>query len=303
MDKTHRTLLPTRRGNRNQQWDIVTNRRFDIVRKGVANSHWWSDPYHLLLTMDWPSFIGLTVVCYVVLNALFALLYLAGGDSIKNARPGSFFDAFFFSVQTMASIGYGAMYPKTDYANVLVTIEALVGLMGLAMGTGLMFARFSRPTARVLFSGVAIIAPLNGVPTLMFRAANERRNQILEAQMGVSLLRNEVTAEGESMRRFYDLKLLRSQTRNFSLTWTVMHQIDESSPLYGETPESLAETETDIVITLTGLDETVSQTVHARHYYMTEEILWNMRFVDILSRKPDGRRMIDYTRFHDVTPF
>jgi len=195
------------------------------------------------------------------------------------------------------------MYPKTDYANVLVTIEALVGLMGLAMGTGLMFARFSRPTARVLFSGVAIIAPLNGVPTLMFRAANERRNQILEAQMGVSLLRNEVTAEGESMRRFYDLKLLRSQTRNFSLTWTVMHQIDESSPLYGETPESLAETETDIVITLTGLDETVSQTVHARHYYMTEEILWNMRFVDILSRKPDGRRMIDYTRFHDVTPF
>jgi inward rectifier potassium channel len=137
----------------------------------------------------------------------------------------------------------------------------------------------------------------------MFRAANERRNQILEAQMGVSLLRNEVTAEGESMRRFYDLKLLRSQTRNFSLTWTVMHQIDESSPLYGETPESLAETETDIVITLTGLDETVSQTVHARHYYMTEEILWNMRFVDILSRKSDGRRMIDYTRFHDVTPF
>ncbi len=302
MDKTSRMLLPTRRVNRKQRFDIVSNRRFDVVRKGIPHSK-WRDPYHLLLTLNWSWFIGLTAASYIVANALFALLYLAGGDCIQNARPGYFSDAFFFSVQTMASIGYGAMYPKTDYANVLVTIEALVGLMGLAMGTGLMFARFSRPTARVLFSGVAIIAPLNGVPTLMFRAANERRNQILEAQMGVSLLRNEVTAEGESMRRFYDLKLLRSQTRNFSLTWTVMHQIDESSPLYGETPESLAETETDIVITLTGLDETVSQTVHARHYYMTEEILWNMRFVDILSRKPDGRRMIDYTRFHDVTPF
>jgi|SRR4028118_10525 inward rectifier potassium channel len=302
MDKTSRMLLPTRRVNRKQRFDIVSNRRFDVVRKGIPHSK-WRDPYHLLLTLNWSWFIGLTAASYIVANALFALLYLAGGDCIQNARPGYFSDAFFFSVQTMASIGYGAMYPKTDYANVLVTIEALVGLMGLAMGTGLMFARFSRPTARVLFSGVAIIAPLNGVPTLMFRAANERRNQILEAQMGVSLLRNEVTAEGESMRRFYDLKLLRSQTRNFSLTWTVMHQIDESSPLYGETPESLAETETDIVITLTGLDETVSQTVHARHYYMTEEILWNMRFVDILSRKSDGRRMIDYTRFHDVTPF
>jgi len=302
MDKTSRMLLPTRRVNRKQRFDIVSNRRFDVVRKGIPHSK-WRDPYHLLLTLNWSWFIGLTAASYIVANALFALLYLAGGDCIQNARPGYFSDAFFFSVQTMASIGYGAMYPKTDYANVLVTIEALVGLMGLAMGTGLMFARFSRPTARVLFSGVAIIAPLNGVPTLMFRAANERRNQILEAQMGVSLLRNEVTAEGESMRRFYDLKLLRSQTRNFSLTWTVMHQIDESSPLYGETPESLAETETDIVITLTGLDETVSQTVHARHYYMTEEILWNMRFVDILSRKSDGRRMIDYTRFHNVTPF
>jgi inward rectifier potassium channel len=242
------------------------------------------------------------VVSYIATNTLFALLYLAGGDCLKNARPGSFWDAFFFSVQTMATIGYGAIYPSTDYANVLVTLEALVGLMGVAMSTGLMFARFSRPTARVLFSRVAVIAPHNGVSTLMFRVANERRNQILEAQIGVSLLRNEVTTEGEYMRRFYDLKLVRSQTRNFSLTWTVMHQIDESSALYGETPESLAETETDIVLTLTGLDETVSQTVHARYYYLTEEILWDKRFVEIFATKRDGRRVIDYTRFHDVMP-
>ena len=301
MDKTPRSPLPTRRVNRNKRFDIVSNRRFDVKRIGVSHSH-WHDPYHLLLTLDWPQFFLLTAICYIVTNALFALLYLAGGDCIKNARPGSFLDAFFFSVQTMATIGYGAMYPSTDYANLLVTLEALIGLLGVAMATGLMFARFSRPTARVLFSRVAVITPHNGLPTLMLRVANERRNQILEAQIGLSLLRDEVTTEGLFIRRFYDLKLLRSQTRTFALSWVVMHVIDENSPLYGATPESLEEVQTDIVVTLTGIDETVSQTVHARHYYITDEILWNMRFVDIFSKKPDGRRVLDFNRFHDVTP-
>ncbi|MEP0777398.1 ion channel [Microcoleus sp. ZQ-A2] len=290
-----------RRVNRNKRFDIVSNRRFDVKRIGVSHSR-WHDPYHLLLRIDWPQFFLLTAIFYIVTNALFALLYLAGGDCIKNARPGSFLDAFFFSVQTMATIGYGAMYPQTDYANLLVSIEALVGLLGVAMATGLMFARFSRPTARVLFSRVAVITPHNGLPTLMLRVANERRNQILEAQIGLSLLRDEVTMEGLSIRRFYDLKLLRSQTRTFALSWIVMHVIDEDSPLYGATPESLEEVQTDIVVTLTGIDETVSQTVHARHYYITDEILWNMRFVDIFSKKPDGRRVLDFNRFHDVTP-
>jgi len=303
MDKTYRTPFVRRRVNQRKGFDTVSiNRRFDIVRKGIAYFD-WRDPYHWILTMNWFKFIGLTVVCYVITNAIFALLYMAGGDSIKNARPGSFLDAFAFSVQTMATIGYGAMYPQTAYANVLVALEALVGLMGVAMGTGLMFARFSRPTARVLFSRVGVITPFNGTPTLMFRVANERRNQILEAQIGVSLLRDETTAEGEYTRRFYDLKLIRSQSRSFALTWTVMHPVDESSPLYGETPESMAQAQADIAVTLTGLDETVSQTVHARHYYLAEEILWDKRFVDIIARKPDGRRMIDYTRFHDVMDF
>ena len=295
------SLLSMRRVNRKKRFDIVSNRRFDVVRKGMSHSH-WHDPYHLLLMLDWPQFFGLTAISYIATNALFALLYLAGGDCIKNARPGSFLDAFSFSVQTMATIGYGAMYPQTDYANLLVSIEALVGLLGVAMATGLMFARFSRPTARVLFSRVAVITPHNGLPTLMLRVANERRNQILEAQIGLSLLRDEVTMEGLSIRRFYDLKLLRSQTRTFALSWIVMHVIDEDSPLYGATPESLEKVQTDIVVTLTGIDETVSQTVHARHYYITDEILWNMRFVDIFSKKPDGRRVLDFNRFHDVTP-
>jgi inward rectifier potassium channel len=300
MDKMSRSLLPTRRANRKKRFDVVSNRRFDVVRKGISHSH-WKDPYHLLLTIDWPQFIALTIVSYVATNALFALLYLAQADSIKNARPGSFLDAFFFSVQTMATIGYGALYPQTDYANLLVSIEAFIGLLGVAMATGLMFARFSRPTAKVLFSRVAVITPNNGVPTLMLRVANERRNQILEAQIGLSLIRDEVTTEGHYFRRLYDLKLVRNQTRVFALSWMVMHVIDEDSPLYGQTAEVMEEAETDIVVTLTGIDETVWQTVHARHYYLTDEILWNMRFVDIFSRKPDGRRLLDFTKFHEVT--
>ncbi len=304
MNKTPRLFLLTRfitKLLQPKRFDIVHNRRADVIRKGISHSK-WHDPYHMLLTISWDKFIVLTMTSYVVLNSIFALLYLAQADSIKNARPGSFLDAFFFSVQTMATIGYGAMYPQTDYANVLVSIEALAGLVGVAMGTALMFARFSRPTAKVLFSRVAVVAPHNGVLALMFRTANERRNQILEAQVGVTLLRDEITQEGVTIRRFYDLKLLRSQTRSFALSWTVIHEINEDSPLYGATPESLAKAEVDIIVTLMGLDETVSQTIHARHYYITEEILFGQRFVDIFTRKTDGRRLLDFTLFHDVKP-
>lgn len=275
--------------------------RLNIVGMGAWYSY-WRDPYHLMLTLPWSGFLALTALGYLVANALFALAYLAGGDGIENARPGNFSDAFFFSVQTMASIGYGAMYPRTAYTNVLVTLESLTGLMGLAMGTGLMFARFSRPTARVIFSRVAVITPYEGVPTLMFRAANQRRNQILEAQMRVGLGRDEVSVEGQSMRRVYDLNLIRSQNPLFSLSWTAMHPIDEQSPLYGVTPESLDEAEAALVVTLSGLDETVSQIIHARHTYASRDILWNMRFVDIISKTKEGNRFVDYSRFHDVVP-
>lgn len=246
--------------------------RLNIVGMGKWYSY-WRDPYHLLLTIPWSGFLALTVFGYLIANALFALAYLAGGDGIENARPGNFFDAFYFSVQTMATIGYGAMHPRTDYANVVVTIEALTGLMGLTVGTGLMFARFSQPTARVMFSSVAVITPYDGVPTLMFRAANQRRNQILEAQMRVRLMRDEVSIEGQFMRRVYDLRLLRSQNPMFSLSWTAMHPIDEQSPLYGVTPELLDQAETSLVVTLSGLDETVSQTIYARHTYVCRDIL------------------------------
>lgn len=280
---------------------LKQNGRLNIVGMNQWYSY-WRDPYHLLLTMPWPWFLALVTFGYIATNALFALAYLAGGDGIQNARPGNFFDAFFFSVQTMASIGYGAMYPRSDYANVLVVIESLVGLMGLAMGTGLAFARFSRPTARVVFSRVAVVAPFDGVPTLMFRVANQRRNQILEAQVRVALARDEISAEGDFIRRVYDLSLIRSNNPVFLLTWLVMHPIDQYSPLYGAMPETLTAAESSLIVTLTGIDETVSQMIHDRHTYIIPEILWNKRFVDIVLKKPDGGRYIDYRRFHDVEP-
>ncbi|NKB18565.1 MAG: ATP-sensitive inward rectifier potassium channel 10 [Pseudanabaena sp. CRU_2_10] len=275
--------------------------RFSIVGLGAWHSY-WRDPYHLLLTVPWLGFLALIVLGYVAINTLFALAYLLGGDCIANAEPGSFLDTFFFSVQTLASIGYGAMYPKTVYANVIVTIEALTGLMGIAVMTGLSFARFSRPTARILFSRVATIAPHDGVPTLTFRTANQRRNQILEAQLRVYLMRDEITAEGHFIRRIRDLKLLRNQTPSFTLTWLAMHPIDEHSPLYGMTAETLIETKAMLVVSLSGIDETVAQVVHARHTYYAHDILLNHRFVDVINHTADGHRYIDYNYFHEVEP-
>jgi len=258
------------------------------------------DAYHLLLTMPWRWFFGIQAAAYVLFNAVFALLYLVAPGSIANAKPGSFTDAFFFSVQTMATIGFGVMAPATFYANVMVTIEALLGMASVAVAAGLIFARFSQPTARVLFSNVAVVTPFNGVPTLMFRCANERRNQIFEAQVHVDFARQETSAEGMDLRRSYELDLARNRNPQFSLSWTVMHPIDAESPLYGIDPDLLAGQEASIVVTLTGIDETISQRVFARTAYRADEILWGRKFVDILSETEDGQTLVDYRRFHDT---
>jgi inward rectifier potassium channel len=273
--------------------------RINIVRTGAPNS-FVGDLYHFLLITSWLRLLALFVLSYLAANAVFAGLYVLGGDSIEGARPGSFADAFFFSVQTMATIGYGKMVPRTLWAHTLVTVESFVGLMGLALATGMIFAKFSRPTARVLFSRHAVITTRDGVPCLMFRMANQRGNQIVEARIHVVLARNETTLEGESLRRLYDLEMMRAQNALFALSWTAIHPLIEDSPLHRATPESLAADEAEIIVSLTGLDETFSQTVHARHSYVADEIAWGARFVDILSRTPDGRRRVDYTRFHDV---
>jgi inward rectifier potassium channel len=260
------------------------------------------DLYHSLLVAPWRQFFALVLAAYLGANLVFALGYLALGDGIEEARPGSFADAFFFSVQTMATIGYGKMAPRGVAANLLVTVEALVGLLGLALVTGLVFAKFSRPTARVVFSRNAVITSFDGVPSLLVRMANERGNQIAEAQAHLVLLRTERTPEGEEVRRAHDLRLRRSQSAFFAFTWLVVHPITPDSPLHGETGESFRSKDIDLVASMTGLDETLAQTVHARHAWRPDQILWGHRFVDVLVGLPDGRRAVDYRRFHDVEP-
>jgi len=260
------------------------------------------DVYHSLLTTTWAQFFGIVLCVYLGANLLFAFGYLAIGDGIEEARRGSFSDAFFFSVQTMATIGYGKMAPRGLAANLLVTLEALIGLLGLALVTGLVFAKFSRPTARVIFSRDAVITRFDGVPSLLVRMANERGNQIAEAQAHLVLLRSERTPEGEEVRRAHDLRLRRSHSAFFAFTWLVVHPITPDSPLFGETPESLRTKDIDLVASMTGLDETLSQSVHARHAWTTDRILWGHRFADVLVTLPDGRRAIDYRKFHEIEP-
>jgi inward rectifier potassium channel len=258
------------------------------------------DVYHNVLTVSWPVFVLQLAALFLSINLVFALLYTADRGGIANARPGNFADAFFFSVQTLGTLGYGVMAPRSLYANLLVTAESFTGILIIALFTGIIFARFSRPFARVLFSSVAVVAPFDGVPTLMFRAANQRGEAILDAAITVSLARQYTTLEGIVMRRFHELKLLRSSSPLFALSWTVMHPIDEASPLYGLTPEEMMAQEMELVIMLSGLDETIADRIYARHAYWANEILWNRRFVDVISVHPSGRRIVDLTKFHDT---
>jgi inward rectifier potassium channel len=273
----------------------------EVVSVGL-DRRLWNDAYHTLLTMSWPRFFALLVGAFLAVNGLFATGYATLGDAIESARPGSFADSFFFSVQTLATIGYGKMAPRTLPANLLVSLEALSGMIGLAVTTGLVYARFARPTARVLFSERAVIRPWEGVPSLMFRMANARGNQIAEARVKVTFLREERTAEGDTIRRVHDLALMRSESAAFALTWTIVHPITPGSPLHGETARSLREQRADVMVSLTGLDEGLAQTIHARHGYAAEALAWDARLADILSTAPDGTRVIDYRRFHDVEP-
>jgi inward rectifier potassium channel len=278
---------------------IVRNTADQVIALGLRKP-WFGDLYHRILMVSWPNFLAVSLAFYVLINVAFATLYLLQPGSIANAPTGGFVDAFFFSVETIATIGYGVMSPATIYANLLMTVESASGLLLVALTTGLVFARFSRPTARVLFSRVAVIGPHDGKPALTVRLANQRQNQILAAQVAMTLVRDERTAEGDLRRRFYDLKLVRERSPIFALTFTVMHEIDAQSPLRGGSPEVLAEFNAELIITTSGIDETLVQPVHARTSYLPHEILWNHRFVDILGWTEDGRRAIDYSRFHDT---
>ncbi len=269
----------------------------------VGEPHWhWSDAYHIILTLSWPRFFALIVGIYFLVNLIFATAFYAVPGTIVNSRPGSFADAFFFSIETLATVGYGVMSPATVYGHVVASTEILLGMLVTAMLTGLLFARFSRPTARVLFSEVAVITTFDGNPTLMVRAGNERNNLILEASVRMSLIRKERTKEGETFYRVHDLKLERERSSAFAMSWTVMHKIDDNSPLFGKSVSDLLIDEVTLNVAISGQDETLNDTVHARKSYEPEDILFGSHFADILFERESGKWSVDFTKFHDVKP-
>ena len=261
----------------------------------------WTDGYHAVLTAPWWLFFAGLLGFFVAINAIFALLYLADTHGLAN-RHLNIWDVFLFSVETFASNNYTGYVPQTMYANIVVSIEGFFGILTTALFTGVIFARFSRPFARIVFSRCAVIIPFDGCPTLMFRTANQRGNSILDAEIKLSMARQQTSREGIVMRRFEDLKPARQRSSLFALSWTIMHRIDRSSPLYGVTPEMMADQQVEIIAMLSGVDETLADRVYARHAYGVNDIVWNRRFVDVLSLTPHGRRVVDLTRFHDTDP-
>lgn len=255
-----------------------------IVKRIGAPRDLVRDLYHMLLALHWGQIALLLCTLYCGLSLLFAWLYMAGGDCINGARPGHLLDYFFFSVQTLATIGYGVMHPIGDYANFLVSFEAFCGLLAFSLMTGLLFAKFSIPNARVLFSRQAVVGRRDGKPALMFRMANARGNHILEAHVNLTLNRTEGIEGDPNYRRFLRLPLVVSETPLFVLTFTATHIIDESSPLFGISLEEMQKGAYNFTVTLIGLDALVSQTVHARWNYDASQVAWDHRFADTLFR-------------------
>ncbi len=273
----------------------------DEIRVVGAKGLPFRDAYHAFLRVRWSVALGVIVATYLALNACFAEAYMVTGG-VAHARPHVFSDAFYFSVQTMGTIGYGAMFPETPAANVLVVMESVTGLLVTALATGVVFAKFSMGTSRMVFAHHAVIGPMDGVPTLMFRLGNERSNRIIEATVRVSMVRTERTREGVLFYRMYDLTLTRERSPVLSRSWTAMHCITPSSPLHGQTPATLKRDEVELFITVSGTDDTSLQLVHARHKYTDEAIAWGARHADILSEAPDGVLELNLNRFHEIVP-
>ena len=276
---------------------------FNVAREGLHFLESLS-PYNFLITTSWPRFLGLIVLFYLVVNLVFgADYYLCGPGEIAGmtaTTPGHrFLEGFFFSVQTFATIGYGAMYPVSLKANLLVSLESLVGLLGFALATGILFARFAQPTPRILFSRQAIIAPYRQITAFQFRIANMRRHEMIQVEAQVTFTR--LKEDGSGSREFIVLSLEREKVVFFPLAWTIVHPIDETSPLYGMTPEDLMKCETEFLILLSGIDDVSYQTVHTRSSYKPDEIVWGARFANLfVAPKPGGALRVDLSRLHEI---
>ena len=288
-----------------KRWTGARTRRVrlsgrEIITEGLGESS-WTDLHHRAMTVGWPLFVASGLCVFLLLNLFFAGLYALGDRAVSNATPGSLVDLFFFSVETLATVGYGDMHPQTLYGHIVSTAEIFTGMTLIAVMAGMIFSRFSRPHARLLFAKRAVVGRHNGTPALLIRVANARQNTISGATARVWLLSSDRTTEGRTYRGFRELKLLRHENPIFALSWTIIHLIDETSPLAHETAESLAAQDAALLLTVTGHDEQSTQELKARNSYDHSEIVWHHHYRDMVSRV-DGHTRIDFNKMHDVLP-
>ncbi|MGA3188083.1 MAG: ion channel [Bryobacteraceae bacterium] len=277
---------------------------FNVSRHGTG----WRDihPYLHLISLPWPTFLALVFAAYLAVNTIFAALYyslgpghLIGGDAPYKLER--FLNAFFFSAHTLTTVGYGNIAPRTISANLLAALEALIGLLGFALATGILFGRFSRPSARIGFSDRALIAPYEGRTSFQFRIVNRRPNTLMDMEATIILM----WVEGESgklKRAFQGLSLERNTVDFLALTWTIVHPIDESSPLFGKTKEDLQQKQAEVIILIKGFDETFSQSVRARYSYRFDEIAWNAKFTPAFDFDETGTMVLNINKVGNYAP-
>jgi inward rectifier potassium channel len=271
----------------------------EIVTEGLY-LNFWADISHRCMTASWPAFIGGAALVFAAFNAFFAVFYWLGDNPISNVPGGAYIDYLYFSIETLSTAGYGDMHPQTHYGHFIATVELFTGIFSMSLMTGLIFARFSRPSARLLFADNPVISDHEGRPTLMIRLANERHNIISNATARLWMFTNTVSREGQPYRRFHELPLVRSESPALALSWTLFHVIDEDSPLHGLAADDLAASKVSLVTVVSGYDVVAAQTVHARKSYEHADIRFGHRYAEILDTTVDGRLKIDYSRFHET---
>lgn len=272
-----------------------------IIAEGLERNI-WTDLYFNAMTMSWPAFVATLAAAFLALNFVFALIYALGEAPIANAREGSLADLFFFSVETTSTVGYGDMHPQTIYGHVVATAENFTGLLLLAVMTGLVFARFARPRARIIFAKYPVLTQHNGVATLIFRMANARSNFITEATAKLWMLRPTVSEEGKQLVGFERLRLIKSENPTFALSWTLFHPIDEQSPLFGQDEDTLAASESNFVVSIVGFDEASGQMVRARDVFAPQDVRFGHEYVDFVWVDEQGLRHIDYAKIDETRP-
>jgi inward rectifier potassium channel len=271
----------------------------EIITEGL-NLNFWADISHRSMTASWPSFIASVVLVFIVLNAAFGLLYWLGDQPVSNVARNDYLDYLYFSIETLSTAGYGDMHPQTHYGHFISAVELLTGIFSMSVMTGLIFARFSRPRARLLFANNPVIATQDGKPMLMVRLANERHNIIGNATARLWVLKNTITKEGLAVRRFNELSLLKNEHPALALSWTLYHVLDEQSQLFNLDTEDLKAANVSLVVVVSGYDVVAAQTIHARKSYDHADIRFGQRYADILENLDDGRIRIDYGKFHDT---